>query len=48
MNFCAFLCDDLDQGSLGSRFMKGTDKSTLGKDSSVPLMNHDQSAGHHH
>ena len=29
--------------SLGSWCIKGTDKSTLGKDSSVPLMHHDPS-----
>ena len=32
-----------DPRSLGSRCIKGTDKSTLGKDSSVPLMHHDPS-----
>ena len=32
-----------DPRSLGSRCIKGTDESTLGKDSSVPLMHHDPS-----
>ena len=32
-----------DPRSLGSWCIKGTDESTLGKDSSVPLMHHDPS-----
>ena len=33
----------LDPRSLGSWCIKGTDETTLGKDSSVPLMHHDPS-----
>ena len=38
--FCVSLLNRLIQG-LGSWCIKGTEESTLGKDSSVPLMHHD-------
>ena len=38
-----FFTKQINPRSLGSRYIKGTEESTLSKDSSVPLMHHDPS-----